>query len=36
MVKPEKMPAIKDVVESYGGWKYPIKEVLGEDFSYGE
>ncbi|MCR8557853.1 DNA helicase RecQ [Mucilaginibacter sp. BJC16-A38] len=37
LVTPEKMPAIKDVVESYGAEKLsPIKEVLGDDFSYGE
>lgn len=37
LVKQEKMPAIKDVVESYGAEKLaPIKEVLGDDYSYGE
>ncbi len=37
LVTPEKMPAIKDVIESYGAEKLsPIKEVLGDDFSYGE
>jgi ATP-dependent DNA helicase RecQ len=37
LVKQEKMPAIKDVIESYGAEKLaPIKEVLGDDYSYGE
>ncbi|GAB3930817.1 DNA helicase RecQ [Mucilaginibacter myungsuensis] len=37
MVAPEKMPAIKDAVESYGGQALsPLKEVLGDDYSYGE
>jgi ATP-dependent DNA helicase RecQ len=36
-VNEEKIPAIKDAVESYGYDKLaPLKEVLGEDFSYGE
>jgi len=37
IVKEEKIPAIKDAVESYGFEKLsPLKEVLGEDYSYGE
>jgi ATP-dependent DNA helicase RecQ len=37
MVNEEKKLLIKDTVESYGGDKLaPLKEVLGEDFSYGE
>lgn len=37
MVKKEKIPVIKDAVESYGYEKLsPLKEVLGEDYSYGE
>jgi ATP-dependent DNA helicase RecQ len=37
LVSPEKIPAIKDVVESYGAEKLsPIKEVLGDNYSYGE
>lgn len=37
IVKEEKIPAIKDAVESYGYEKLsPLKEVLGEDYSYGE
>ena len=36
-VKQEKMPAIIDAVESYGAEKLtPLKEVLGDDYSYGE
>jgi len=37
LVIPDKIPVIKDAVESYGSEKLsPVKEVLGEDFSYGE
>jgi ATP-dependent DNA helicase RecQ len=37
MVKEEKIPVIKDAVESYGYEKLsPLKEVLGDDYSYGE
>jgi ATP-dependent DNA helicase RecQ len=37
MVNEEKKHLIKDAVESYGAEKLaPLKEVLGEDFSYGE
>jgi len=37
LVKSEKIPAIKDIVLSYGAEKLsPIKEVLGDDFTYGE
>ncbi|HVS92713.1 MAG TPA: DNA helicase RecQ [Mucilaginibacter sp.] len=37
MMKEEKIPAIKDAVESYGHEKLsPLKEVLGDDYSYGE
>jgi ATP-dependent DNA helicase RecQ len=37
LVSPEKMPAIKDAVESYGADKLsPIKEILGDNYSYGE
>ncbi|ASU32507.1 DNA helicase RecQ [Mucilaginibacter xinganensis] len=37
LVSTQKMPAIKDVVESYGAGKLaPIKEVLGDEYSYGE
>jgi ATP-dependent DNA helicase RecQ len=36
-VKEEKIPAIKDAVEKYGNERLaPLKEVLGEDYSYGE
>jgi ATP-dependent DNA helicase RecQ len=36
-VKEEKIPAIKDAVESYGYERLsPLKEVLGDDYSYGE
>ena len=36
-VSEEKRQVIKDVVESYGAEKLtPLKEVLGEDYSYGE
>jgi ATP-dependent DNA helicase RecQ len=37
MVKEEKIPAIKDAIESYGYERLsPLKEVLGENYSYGE
>jgi ATP-dependent DNA helicase RecQ len=37
MVSEEKKLVIKDTVESYGAEKLgPLKEVLGDDFSYGE
>ncbi len=37
LVKEEKIPLIKDAIESYGTEKLsPLKEVLGEDTSYGE
>ena len=36
-VREDKIPAIKDAVESYGYEKLsPLKEVLGDDYSYGE
>ncbi|MDB5136930.1 MAG: recQ, partial [Mucilaginibacter sp.] len=36
-VKEEKIPAIKDAVESYGHERLaPLKEVLGDAYSYGE
>ncbi|HEY9001867.1 MAG TPA: DNA helicase RecQ [Mucilaginibacter sp.] len=36
-VKEEKIPAIKDAVESYGYERLsPLKEVLGDNYSYGE
>jgi len=36
-VREEKIPAIKDAVESYGFEKLaPLKEVLGDNYSYGE
>ncbi len=36
-VKEEKIPAIKDAIESYGCERLsPLKEVLGDDYSYGE
>jgi len=36
-VREEKIPVIKDVIESYGYEKLsPLKEVLGDDYSYGE
>jgi ATP-dependent DNA helicase RecQ len=36
-VAPEKIPVIADAVESYGAEKLaPLKEVLGEDYGYGE
>ncbi|MDB5116950.1 MAG: recQ [Mucilaginibacter sp.] len=37
MVPEQKIPAIKDAVESYGADRLaPLKEILGADFSYGE
>jgi len=37
MVKEEKIPAIKDAVESYGHERLgPLKEVLGDNYTYGE
>lgn len=37
LVTPDKIQPIKDAVESYGAEKLsPLKEVLGDDFSYGE
>lgn len=37
IVKAEKMPTIKDSILSYGAERLaPIKEILGEDYSYGE
>jgi ATP-dependent DNA helicase RecQ len=37
MVAEEKISAIKDAIESYGAERLaPLKEVLGDDFSYGE
>jgi len=37
IVKPEKIPTIQDVVEKYGDDKLsPLKEILGENYSYGE
>lgn len=37
LVVPDKIPVIKDAIESYGAEKLaPVKEVLGDDFSYGE
>ena len=37
LVAESKVPAVKDAVESYGGDRLaPLKEVLGEDYSYGE
>jgi ATP-dependent DNA helicase RecQ len=36
-VKEEKIPAIKDAIETYGYARLsPLKEVLGDDYSYGE
>jgi len=36
-VNPEKIPTIQDAIEKYGDDKLsPLKEVLGEPFSYGE
>jgi ATP-dependent DNA helicase RecQ len=37
IVEREKIPAIQDVIEKYGSDKLaPLKEVLGEHYSYGE
>ncbi|WP_295770812.1 DNA helicase RecQ [uncultured Mucilaginibacter sp.] len=37
LVSPQKMPAIKDVIESYGAEKLsPLKEILGDGYTYGE
>ena len=37
LVAPEKMPAIQDAIESYGAERLsPLKEVLGDDYSYAE
>ncbi len=37
MVNESKIPAIKDAVESYGADRLaPLKEILGEDYSYSE
>jgi ATP-dependent DNA helicase RecQ len=37
MVSESKIPAIKDAVESYGAERLaPLKEILGEDYSYSE
>jgi ATP-dependent DNA helicase RecQ len=37
IVKEDKIPAIKDAIESYGSERLsPLKEVLGENYSYGE
>jgi ATP-dependent DNA helicase RecQ len=37
LVQEEKIPAIKDAVESYGHERLaPLKEILGDDYSYGE
>lgn len=37
LVNPEKIPPIQDVVEKYGDDKLaPLKEVLGENYTYGE
>jgi len=37
IVRKEKIPAIQDAVESYGDDKLaPLKEILGDDYSYGE
>jgi ATP-dependent DNA helicase RecQ len=37
VVKKEKIPAIQDTVEKYGDDKLsPLKEILGDDYSYGE
>jgi ATP-dependent DNA helicase RecQ len=37
LVSKEKIPAIKDAIESYGAEKLsPLKEILGENISYGE
>jgi len=37
LVKEEKIPVIQDAIESYGYERLaPLKEVLGEDYTYGE
>ena len=37
IVKEDKIPAIKDAVESYGNERLaPLKEILGEEYSYSE
>ena len=37
IVKPEKIPVIQDAVEKYGDDRLaPLKELLGEEYSYGE
>jgi ATP-dependent DNA helicase RecQ len=37
IVNPEKIPAIQDAIEKYGDDKLsPLKEILGEDYGYGE
>jgi ATP-dependent DNA helicase RecQ len=37
LVPEEKIPVIADAIETYGGEKLsPLKEVLGDDYSYGE
>jgi ATP-dependent DNA helicase RecQ len=37
VVKKEKIPVIQNAVESYGDDKLsPLKDILGEDYSYGE
>ncbi|AMR31057.1 ATP-dependent DNA helicase RecQ [Mucilaginibacter sp. PAMC 26640] len=37
LVKEDKIPAIKDAIASYGNERLaPLKEVLGEDYTYGE
>ncbi len=37
MVTETKLPAIKDAIESYGADRLsPLKEVLGDDYTYGE
>jgi len=36
-VNEEKIPVIKDAVDSYGSERLsPLKEILGDDYSYGE
>jgi ATP-dependent DNA helicase RecQ len=37
LVTQEKIPVIQDAVESYGHARLaPLKEVLGDNYSYGE
>jgi ATP-dependent DNA helicase RecQ len=37
LVAQEKIPVIKDAVESYGSEMLsPLKQILGDDYSYGE